>query len=384
MSFKPSLSKEMSSELSKCFRCGFCRSQCPVYQSKLNDTWNARGRMMAVQLLREGKISLDEGVLDRIYTCALCKACEEICPGLVKVSDIIKEVRCQLAEVKKGPLPDHLKMFENIATTKNVLAMKTRSPELQEAIDRLPQRAETILFMGCVAQYVYPKHLLTLFKLLEQSKTEFTVLRDEVCCGSYLADLGLAKEAREVLAETGKMLKERDVHKIVTLCPMCYNTLRNDLPELMSTPKIEVQHSTQLLDEALRKGSLTTSRALPMKLVYKDPCHLGRHAQVYDEPRNILRNIKGAELLELDRSREFSRCCGGTIRVPYSDLRNDLCKKFFDEAVKLRVDGVVTACPSCFHNLYSTAPYDIKGIFDIVEILGYATGIVEKIPFYEY
>lgn len=339
---------------------------------------------MAVQLLREGKISLDEKILDRIYTCALCKSCEEICPGLVKVSDIIKEVRSQLAEAKKGPLPDHLKMFENIVTTKNVLAMKSRPAELQEAIDKLPQKADTVLFMGCVAQYVYPKHLITLFKLLEQTKTEFTVLRDELCCGSYLADLGLTKEAREVLAETAKMLRDHDIKKIVTLCPMCYNTLRNDLPELKITPKIEVQHSTQLLDEALKKGTIIISRALPMKLTYKDPCHLGRYAEVYDAPRNILKNVKEVEVVELDRSREFSRCCGGTIRVPYSELRNDLCKKFFDDAVKLGVDGVVTACPSCFHNLYSTAPYDIKGVFDIVEILGYATGAVEKIPFYEY
>ena len=69
---------------------------------------------MAVQLLKEGKITLDDKLIDRVYTCALCKSCEEICPGLVKVTDIIREVRCQLADEKKGPLPEHLQMLSNV------------------------------------------------------------------------------------------------------------------------------------------------------------------------------------------------------------------------------------------------------------------------------
>jgi Fe-S oxidoreductase len=106
---------------------------------------------------------------------------------------------------------------------------------------------------------------------------------------------------------------------------------------------------------------------------------LGRYAELYDPPRNILKRIGGIELVELERTREFSRCCGGTIRVPYSELRNSLCRNFFDDVVKSRVEGVVTACPSCFHNLYSTAPYTIKGVFDIHEILGYSIGLIEKV-----
>jgi len=379
MSFTPTFNKELTYDLNKCFRCSFCRSQCPIYRSKMNETWNARGRMMAVQLLREGRVPLDEKVLERIYTCALCKSCEEICPGLVKVTDIVRDLRRQLVEAKRGPLPEHLKLYENITETKNVLALKSRPRELQEAIDKLPQTADTVLFMGCVAQYVYPRHLTTLFKILEKTETDFAVLKDEVCCGSYLAELGLVKEAEEVLAKTAKILREQDVKRIVTLCPMCYNTFRNDLPRLKVTPKIEVQHSTQLLEEALTSGVIKTSRPVKMRLTYKDPCHLGRYAEVYDAPRNILRMIEGVELIELERTREFSRCCGGTIRVPYSELRNDLCRSFFDDVPKSKVEGVVTSCPTCFHNLYSTAPYEIKGVFDIHEILGYAMGMIERI-----
>lgn len=378
MSFRPNLDKQMTYELNKCFRCSFCRSQCPIYHSKLDETWNARGRMMALQLLREGKITFDKRILDRIYTCALCKSCEEICPGLVKVTDIIRETRRQLVENKIGPLPEHLTMFQNINQTRNILG-KARPPELQKAIDELPQHADTILYMGCVAQYVYPRHLITMFKILKKMGAEFTVLADEVCCGNYLAELGLTKEAHDTLRRTAKMLEEHKPERIVTLCPMCYNTFKNDLPKLVSMPDLKVQHSTQLLEEALNDGRLETSRPLEMRLVYKDPCHLGRYAEVFDAPRNILKRVKGVELVELDRTREFSRCCGGTIRVPYSDLRNSLCKTFFDDILTSKVDGVVTSCPTCFHNLYSTAPYEIKGVFDVVEILAYATGEIEKI-----
>ncbi len=378
MSFRPNLDKQTTYELNKCFRCSFCRSQCPIYQSKLDETWNARGRMMAIQLLREGKITFDQRILDRIYTCALCKSCEEICPGLVKVTDIIRETRRQLVENKIGPLPEHLTMFQNINQTRNILG-KARPPELQKAIDELPQQANTLLYMGCVAQYVYPRHLITMFKILKKMGTEFTVLRDEACCGNYLAELGLTKEAEETLKRTAKMLEEYTPERIVTLCPMCYNTFKNDLPKLESMPNLKVQHSTQLLEEALNDGRLKISRPLEMRLVYKDPCHLGRYAEVFDAPRNILKMIKGVELVELDRTREFSRCCGGTIRVPYSDLRNSLCKTFFDDILASKADGVVTSCPTCFHNLYATAPYEIKGVFDVVEILAYATGEIEKI-----
>ncbi|MGQ9542606.1 MAG: (Fe-S)-binding protein [Candidatus Bathyarchaeia archaeon] len=375
-SFRPTFNKEINYELNKCFRCGFCRSQCPIYQSKLNETWNARGRMLTIQLLREGAISLDGNVLERIYTCALCKSCEEICPGLVKVTDIIRDTRRQLTEAKLGPLPEHMQMFENILKTGNVLS-KQRPPELQEAINDLPQTSETIVFMGCVAQYVYPKQLLTLFKIMRRIGLEFTVLKDETCCGNFLAELGLKEEAANALEETAEKLRRLGVKKIITLCPMCYNTFRHDLPKLRSPSKINVQHSTQFLEEALRNRTLKQTRPLNMRLTYKDPCHLGRYAKIYDEPRNILRLV-GVELIELERTREFSRCCGGTIRVPYSDLRNSLCNRFFEDVLKSKVDGVVTACPSCFHNLYSTAPYEIKGVFDIVEIVGYVTGIIDR------
>jgi len=333
---------------------------------------------MAVQLLKEGKITLDDKLIDRVYTCALCKSCEEICPGLVKVTDIIREVRVQLADEKKGPLPEHLQMLENINKTNNILA-KTRSKEIEEAIKKLPQKADTILYMGCVAQYVYPKQLTTMFKLLEKMNIKFTVLKDEVCCGNYLAELGLKKEAEEVLLKTAKNLKDHNVKTIITLCPMCYNTFKHDLQRLKVTSKIEVKHSTQLLEEALNKGLLKPYRPVNMRLAYKDPCHLGRYAEVYDAPRNILKMIKGVELVELDRSKEFSKCCGGTIRVPYSDLRNDLCKSFFKDVIVSKVDGVVTSCPTCFHNLYSTAPYDIKGVFDVQDILAYSLGMIDEI-----
>jgi Fe-S oxidoreductase len=378
LSFRPKLDKELTYQLNKCFRCSFCRSQCPIYQSKKNETWNARGRMMAVQLLREGKISLDDKLIDRVYTCALCKSCEEICPGVVKVTDIIREVRCQLVDEKKGPLPEHMQMLENIKQTDNILAKK-RSKEIESAIEKLPQKSDTILYMGCVAQYIYPKQLITMFRLLEKMNIKFTVLKDEVCCGNYLAELGLKKDAEKILRKTAKMLKDRNIKKIITLCPMCYNTFKHDLPQLKITEKIEVEHSTQLLEKALNKGILKPSKPVNMKLAYKDPCHLGRYAEVYDAPRNILKMIKGVEVVELDHSREFSRCCGGTIRVPYSDLRNDLCKSFFDEVIASKVDGVVTSCPTCFHNLYSTAPYDIKGVFDVQDILAYSLGMIDEI-----
>ncbi|MEM3429644.1 MAG: (Fe-S)-binding protein [Candidatus Bathyarchaeia archaeon] len=377
MIFRPTFSKEINYELNKCFRCSFCRSQCPIYQSKLNETWNARGRMLMVQLLRNGTITLDDNVLQRIYTCALCKSCEEICPGLVKVTDIIRETRRQLAEAKLGPLPEHMQMSENISKTGNILS-KQRPPELQEAIDDLPQRSDTIVFMGCVAQYAYPKQLITLFKIMRKVGLEFTVLRDETCCGNFLNELGLREEFLKALEENAKKLRRLRVEKVITLCPMCYNTFKHDLSELAPELEVDVQHSTHFLEEVLRNQILKPTRQLKMKLTYKDPCHLGRYAKTYDEPRNILKLI-GAETVELERSREFSRCCGGTIRVPYSDLRNSLCNRFFEDVLRVKVDGVVTACPSCFHNLYSTAPYDIRGVFDIVEIVGYATGIIDRL-----
>ncbi|MDH5704355.1 MAG: (Fe-S)-binding protein, partial [Aigarchaeota archaeon] len=119
-----SFSEEVEEEMIKCSRCGLCRAHCPVFEYKGRESWNARGRIFLIKALLDGKLSVSEELLDRIYSCSLCKSCDETCPSSAKVSDIIKDVRTSLAKTDIGPLEGHREMARAILTSGNILGEK--------------------------------------------------------------------------------------------------------------------------------------------------------------------------------------------------------------------------------------------------------------------
>jgi Fe-S oxidoreductase len=201
----------------------------------------------------------------------------------------------------------------------------------------------------------------------------FKVLEKEPCCGEPVICLGFMEEAKEIAQGTVDAIKGSGVTQVVAPCSGCYNAFKHLYPEKLEVnfDGIEVLHSTQFLAENVKDLKLET----PMKVTYHDPCTLGRHAGIYEEPRKTLESIEGLTFIELDKNREFTTCCGGGGGVP--SLKPELAmevaaSKLKREIVPMKVDALVTSCPMCVMNFkFASKKKKIPiEVYDISEILG--------------
>jgi len=296
---------------------------------------------------------------------------------LVKGSEIIKGLRGSLAEAGIGPLGAHREMAKAILTSGNVLGQKVRLVDVIPSAKSLPDTAPALLFAGCVVSSSYPQIAEALIQMLAKAGCNFTVMKDgEDCCGKFLDLLGLGDESSKLVANNWRGFSEMNLTDIFTVCPFCYGAFLHSVPKERA---ISVQHSTQILLNLLTERRISFSRKLDANVAYFDPCHLGRYEKIYEAPRSVVGAVPGVRLVEMDKSKNLSRCCGGTIRVPYFDIRTGMSEAIAKSAKDAGADYLVTACPTCYHNLKFVAlDYDVK-VCSIEELAGYSVGVVKEI-----
>jgi len=301
-----------------------------------------------------------------------------MCPPLVKGSQIIRDLRTSLAKTGIGPLDGHREMAKAILTSGNVSGKKVRLIDVAPSAKKLADTAPTLLYAGCVISSSYPNIAEISMQILSEAGCDFTIIKDgENCCGKFLDLVGLGEESSNLLADNWKVFAEMKVRNILTICPFCYGAFLHSAPKGDS---FSVQHSTQVLLDFLRAGKIRFNRKLDANVTYFDPCHLGRYEQMYEAPRSLVKAISGVRLVEMDRSKQLSRCCGGTIRVPYFDIRTGMSEAIAKSAKDSGVDYLVTACPTCYHNLKFVAyDYDVR-VCSIEELAGYSMGLIKEIP----
>jgi Fe-S oxidoreductase len=180
------------------------------------------------------------------------------------------------------------------------------------------------------------------------------LLEDELCCGSTAKRIGNSRLFEWLRQENEKRLLETGAKRIVTACAGCFKTLKQDYPGL--SEKVQLLHSTEYLLSLLKDGRLRFKRA-PIKVTYHDPCHLGRHADVFEEPREILAAVPGLKLIEMRDSREMSRCCGGGagVKTAYPEVSRKAALRRLKDAERTGADMLVTACPFCVQTLREAA-----------------------------
>lgn len=210
--------------------------------------------------------------------------------------------------------------------------------------------------------------------ILNKAGVDYGILGiEENCCGESIRKTGNEEIFRDLARENIKTFIDHGVKRILVSSPHCYHTFKNEYPEFMVN--FEVIHYTEYLFELLKEGRLQINKEYAKKVTYHDPCYLGRHNGIYDEPREVLKRIPGLELLELYESREDSLCCGmGGGRVW---IDTEMAERFSNlrlkQAVDLGVEVLVTACPYCidaFEDSRSGLNYeDVIEIKDITEIL---------------
>ena len=310
------MKQESIKAMLSCVRCGYCQAYCPIYKVTKNESMNARGRM---QLAKEAyNTEFSELFAKRMNQCLLCGNCLEHCPPEVDAPGIIEELRCEIFE--KNGLSEVAKyMKANAGGVGNITGDEQSSrllwlqPIADKVRPRMNEKAEYLYLTGCVpslypSSYSIPQSFV---QILEKAGADYTLMGDkERCCAYPLAIGGLKKEAAQAAEKNIQAVKALSIKTVVTTCPSCYHAWKEYYPELLGYEHgIRVMHGTELLLELVKQGKLQLS-GLTDIVTYHDPCDLGRKSGIYDAPRELIR-ATGATLVEMERCRENSMCCGG-------------------------------------------------------------------------
>ncbi|NMB34722.1 MAG: (Fe-S)-binding protein [Firmicutes bacterium] len=365
--------KEFGGEAVKyCYQCGKCDTVCP---------WNKVTNFSVRRLIREAAFGFPEIDREEVWRCTTCGRCVEVCPREVRqVEDMVAMRRIA---VGYGVSPSFLRMVRSatagLAAEGNpfVEDRAKRADWAKESdVQTFTEEMEILYFPGCFPSY--DARLQNVARatanVLNKAGVEFGILgSEESCCGESIRKVGNEDLFKTLAKDNIKTFIENGVKKILVSSPHCYHTFKNEYPEFMV--HFDVVHITQYLLELLNEGRLQIGKEYTKKVAYHDPCYLGRHNNVYDEPREVLKKIPGLELRELYESRENSLCCGmggGRIWID-TDMEERFSNIRIEDAVELGVEVLVTACPYCIDALEDSRLglnyEDTIQVLDITEVL---------------
>ncbi len=286
--------------------------------------------------------------------------------------------------VERGSIPSAVKQFlENIQRQGNPYgnARIKRGEWVDGTGIKQYEEQEFLYYVGCVGSYDTraKETAKTLGEVLLKVGVSFGVLgNEENCDGNEVSKLGEESLFQLLAEENIQKFKDLGVKKIVTLSPHSYNAIKNDYPKFDGS--FEVFHYTQLLRDLIKGGRLDVSGGLNAKVTYHDPCFLGRWNQEYDTPREVLNTIPGIELIEMERNRESTLCCGGGGGNFYTDFlggsEDSPARIRIREAYATGASVVAVACPNCLTMLEDAVKAEgleeKLTIKDVSEIVGEA------------
>jgi len=363
--------KEAGGEAFKlCYQCGLCDTVCP---------WNRVRNFSMRNIVRQATFGLPEIEGDDIWRCTTCGNCVQWCPRGVGTIDVSVSFRRIASEAFVSPAPIRT-VSASLATLGNPLR-EERSTRADWAeglnVKKFTEGTEILYFPGCYLCYDprLKKVAAATANILNRAGVDFGILgTEENCCGESIRKMGDEKLFKRLARENIKTFVDNGVKKILVSSPHCYHTFKNEYPEFKVD--FEVVHISQYLFELINEGRLDLSNEFVRKVAYHDPCYLGRHNGIYDEPREVLKKVQGLELVELADSREDSLCCGGGgggiwMDVPKGERFSDLR---LEQAIDAGAEVLVTSCPYCITNfedsrltLEDSEAIEIKDITEIVQ-----------------
>lgn len=372
---RPSIT-EFREDVQKCMRCGFCVAQCPTEEYMGFESNSPRGRMQTIKALIEGEIAVNEYLMNRIYDCSLCGYCRWRCPPGVNTVNAIEAARAYFVENNcypkiHGEFATRLRKFGNPYGE----PLEKRSAWAPSDFT-VPRKAEALYFVGCTSALRFPEVAQATVRLLQAAGVNFTIMSNEVCCGSIMFRTGLREAAEETAEKVIRMVEDTGASTILFSCPGCYRTFAVDYPTMLGEPlRYELKHISQYL---LEVDELKLVNSLKVKVTYHDPCHLGRHLGVYEAPRRLLASIPGVRLVEMDRRGVTSFCCGagGGVRGAFPDISLSIAGERVREAAATGAEILASACPFCKRNLQDAAAQlrTPMKVLDIVELLSASLG----------
>jgi fumarate reductase (CoM/CoB) subunit B len=317
--------KEHTDDIYTCnrTRCAFCSVECPVFRVKRMETFASRGRMLVARGLLEGILEPSAEIQQVMDDCLMCGYCQARCA--LDNMRIFGAVRHELREAGYVSA-------KHEQTAAKILEEGTLFPR------PMPVRrvGTTPLYLGCAYQSK-PHEVKTIISVLEKVGID-PLVSDEVCCSYIVGAVGFGDEFARAQARFRQVYGPHLDGEILTVCPTCTATLRDEYG-------LQAKHALVAVAEKLQQMDL---KPLNKRVTYHDPCHLGRMLGIVEEPRQILEAL-GIEVVEMEHHGVFSTCCGGGGGVLEVDrnLAIEVSKNRIRDAVAVGVDTIVTACPTC-------------------------------------
>jgi Fe-S oxidoreductase len=360
--------------------------------------------------LLDGKLEFTSRLQDVLYKCLLCGACDIRCKRNldIEVLQTLEALRATAVQQDRGPLEPHKAIARKIRESGNRYGITNKKRQRWLPKGVLPTQEGGILyFIGCNSSFVQTELARSTIKILQKSKIPHMVLPDEWCCGHALLTTGQEDRAREVVEHNIRAIESSGATTVVTSCAECYQTLKVKYPRLLDKKtedmSFKVVHIAEYAEQLFKNGVLKLTRPINMRVTYHDPCHLGRLSEpwkpwhgvfgqfgipnppremrrgtfgIYEPPRELLKNILGLELIEMERAREQTWCCGagGAVRDAFKDFASWTAQERIEEASLTGAEAIVSCCPWCEENLKDAAGQNGNGmmVYDLVQLLANA------------
>ena len=358
-----------------CVECGKCTASCPI--SRFLEDYSPRANV------ERAVFGLSKEVLSdaNIWRCLTCGLCEARCPAGVDYVRFIREMR-QLASVaaqNRCPCA-HGGVLHGMM---RLMAYEDITPRKFDIFDglKVSRRGEFMYFVGCLPFFdvildeASPGGVeiaRSAVYIMNRLGISPVILEGELCCGHDLLWTGDIEAFQRLAARNVAAMEEAGVRKVIFSCAECYRTFKKDYPELLGDLDFELMHISEFLSEELEKRGVELSlegvaaaagaasatavaaaeeaaagrETTELRLIYHDPCRLGRHLGVYDAPRRVLSRIKGVRLVEFEDSRESAQCCGTSAWASCDFVSEELRIRRLREA-RDKASILVTACPKC-------------------------------------
>ncbi len=416
--------EDYRADMERCSRCSYCKwiplahvkswrfsTCCPSIASGNFHCYSGGGRLALSLSLLEGRSEYTDKFLEIVYKCQVDGACDvscKVCRYNMEPLETMLELRAKLVEDGQL-LPQHMPVIDNLRKEDNMMmkpkAGRGKWAEGLEVKDLTRERAEVVFHAGCHISYDEEqwKGARAAVTLLRDAGIDVGIMgKDETCCGGRAYKMGYRGEFTKYAESNTEAWATAGVKTVVTTCSDGYHTFKVLYPQIGRG--VEALHFTEYLDRLIKEGKLKFTRTIPMKVTYHDPCHLGRLGEpyipwegvekkilnqvvvhephkpirrgangIYEPPREILKSIPGLELVEMERVREYSWCCGagGGVKEAYPDFALWTARERIEEAKATGADAIVTACPWCERNFLDAinGSGEKMKVYDIVELV---------------